>query len=167
LGASSRPILLQKIIVLTQQSATAKLDSATAREALRRRQVEPMTIPRTSASTEAPPAFGIGAPSAFGFTKAKYLPPATSSRSFFNLKVFIKVGLGISRTNADSLCNPVYNVFHRNFCCGNEMIRQFCTRDLDAANLRPALEQVCGMQTPSDRKLFFRANLLYVPNIKL
>jgi len=31
-----------------------------------------------------------------------------------------KVGLGISRTNADSQWNPVYNVFHRNFCCGNE-----------------------------------------------
>jgi len=27
----------------------------------------------------------------------------------------IKVGLGISRTNADSQWNPVYNVFHRNF----------------------------------------------------
>ena len=38
-----------------------------------------MTIARTSASAEAPPAFGIGAPSAFGFTKAKYLPPTTGS----------------------------------------------------------------------------------------
>ena len=37
---------------------------------------------------------------------------------------FLKVGLGISRTNADSQWNPVYNVFHRNFCCGNETIRQ-------------------------------------------
>jgi len=36
----------------------------------------------------------------------------------------VKVGLGISRTNADSQWNPVYNVFHRNFCCGNETIRQ-------------------------------------------
>ena len=34
-----------------------------------------------------------------------------------------KVGLGISRTNADSQWNPVYNVFHRNFC-GNETIRR-------------------------------------------
>ena len=34
----------------------------------------------------------------------------------------LKVGLGISRMNADSQWNPVYNVFHRNFCCGNEMI---------------------------------------------
>ena len=55
----------------------------------------------------------------------------------------IKVGLGISRTNADSQWNPVYNVFHRNFCCGNETIRRyFCKRDLDAANLWPALEPV-------------------------
>jgi len=35
-----------------------------------------------------------------------------------------KVGLGISRTNADSQWNPVYNAFHRNFCCGNETIRR-------------------------------------------
>jgi len=31
----------------------------------------------------------------------------------------VKVELGISRTKADSQWNPVYNVFHRNFCCGN------------------------------------------------
>jgi len=37
---------------------------------------------------------------------------------------FVKVGLGISRTNADSQWSPVYNVFHRKFCCGNETIRQ-------------------------------------------
>jgi len=36
----------------------------------------------------------------------------------------VKVGLGISRTNADSQWNPVYNAFHRNFCCGNETIRR-------------------------------------------
>jgi len=29
------------------------------------------------------------------------------------------------------------------------------------------LTENCGKQTPSDRKLFFRANLLYVPNIKM
>jgi len=34
----------------------------------------------------------------------------------------IKVGLGISRTNADSQWNPFYNAFHRNFCCANETI---------------------------------------------
>jgi len=80
----------------------------------------------------------------------------------------LKVGLGISRTNADSEWNPVYNTFHRIFGCGNETIRRwFCKRDLDAANRRPALEQGCGKQTPGARKLFFRANLRYVPNIKM
>jgi len=44
------------------------------------------------------------------------------SESFWILPV--KVGLGISRTNADSQWNPVYNVFHRNFGCGNETIRR-------------------------------------------
>ena len=33
--------------------------------------------------------------------------------------------------------------------------------------MRPALEQGCGKQTPSAGKLFSRANLLYVPNIKM
>jgi len=44
----------------------------------------------------------------------------------FCLKVHgqIKVGLCISRTNVDSQWNPVHNAFHRNFCCGNETIRQ-------------------------------------------
>ena len=36
----------------------------------------------------------------------------------------VKVGLGISRTNADSQWNPVYNAFHRIFCCANETIRR-------------------------------------------
>ena len=83
------------------------------------------------------------------------------------VSILLKVGLGISRTNADSPWNPVYNVFHRNFGCKNETIhRQFCTRDFDAVNLQPALEQGCGEQKPSVRKLFSRANLLDVPNIK-
>ena len=94
------------------------------------------------------------------------------NRSIFCLKNWScdrrKMGLGISRTNADSQRNLVYNVFHRNFCCGNETIlRECCTRDLDAVNLRPALKQNCGKQTPSHRKFFFRANSLYVPNIKM
>jgi len=33
--------------------------------------------------------------------------------------------------------------------------------------MRPALEQGYGKQTPSAWKLFFRANLLYVPDIKM
>ena len=48
-----------------------------------------------------------------------------------------------------------------------ETKRFVCTRDLNTANLRPALEQGCGKQRPRARKLFFRANLLYVPNIKM
>ena len=44
---------------------------------------------------------------------------------------------------------------------------RLCKRDLDAANLLPALEQGCRKQTQSARKLFFRANLLYVPDIKM
>ena len=85
-------------------------------------------------------------------------------------EIKFKVGLGISRTKVDSHWNPgsVYNAFHRFFCCGNETIRRwFCKRDLDTANLRPALEQVCRKQTPSARKLFFRANLPHVPNINM
>jgi len=39
-------------------------------------------------------------------------------------KSCFKVGLGISRTNADSQWNPVYNAFHRIFCGGNEKIRR-------------------------------------------
>ena len=38
--------------------------------------------------------------------------------------LLLKGGLGISRTNADSQWNQVYNAFHRFFCCGNETIRQ-------------------------------------------
>jgi len=36
----------------------------------------------------------------------------------------IKVGLGISQTNSDSEWNPVYNAFHRIFCCENKTIHQ-------------------------------------------
>jgi len=43
---------------------------------------------------------------------------------FFMIFLRLKVGLGISRTNADSQWNPIYNAFHRNFCCGNETIRR-------------------------------------------
>ena len=40
---------------------------------------------------------------------------ANSSSQIGALSLQIKVGLGISRTNADSQWNPVYNAFHRNF----------------------------------------------------
>jgi len=39
-----------------------------------------------------------------------------------NTQPHLKVGLGIPRTKADSQWNPVYNAFHRNSCCENEMI---------------------------------------------
>ena len=38
------------------------------------------------------------------------------------------MGLGISRTNADSQWNPVYKAFLRICCCGDETIRRFKTK---------------------------------------
>ena len=86
-----------------------------------------------------------------------------------------KVGLGISRTNADSQWNSVYEVFHRFFvvetkrfvdstlnvifgcvlqcvavCCSVLQLVAVCY--IEAANLRPALEVGSGKQTPSARK---------------
>jgi len=72
------------------------------------------------------------------------------------------VRLGFSRTNADSQWNPVtvYIAFHQKNCCRNETIRRwYCKRDLDAANLQPALEEDCGRQAPSAGILFFHTNL--------
>ena len=46
-----------------------------------------------------------------------------SSQAEISISFEFKVGLGISRTNADSQWNPVYNAFHRKFCCRNETIR--------------------------------------------
>jgi len=42
------------------------------------------------------------------------------------IELYVKVGLGISRTNVDSQWNPVCNTlaFHRFFCCENETIRR-------------------------------------------
>ena len=40
------------------------------------------------------------------------------------IKQGIKVGLGISRANADSQWNPVYKAFHRIHRCGDTTIRQ-------------------------------------------
>jgi len=50
--------------------------------------------------------------------------PMNAHVRFENTQPCLKVGLGISRTNADSQWNPVYNAFHRIFCCGNESILQ-------------------------------------------
>jgi len=45
---------------------------------------------------------------------------------------------------------------------GGSTVNVILTQDL-----RAALDQGCGKQTPSARKLFFWANFLYVPNIKM
>jgi len=77
------------------------------------------------------------------------------------------VGFGIPRANADFLWDPVYDAFHRVFGCGNEtVLRQYCRRDLEASNLRSALEQGCGRHTTSAAILFFHKNLVYVLEIK-
>jgi len=52
-------------------------------------------------------------------SKANRFTPAHVRYSFL-----FKVGLGISRTNADSQWNRVYNAFHRFFCCGSDTIRR-------------------------------------------
>ena len=64
-----------------------------------------------------------------------------------------KVGL----TNVRIQWNPVYKAFRRMCCCGNETNcqNQF-KRDLDAANLRQAVEHGCRKQSPSASILFFR-----------
>ena len=59
--------------------------------------------------------------------------------------------------------NPVYKAFHQIDLCGNERIGpwQF-KRDLDEANLQPALEQSCGKKTPSASILFSHTKLVCV-----
>jgi len=48
-----------------------------------------------------------------------------------------------------------------------QFVGSFVNVVLTRHNLQPALEQGCAKQTPSARKLFFRVNLLYVPNVKM
>jgi len=80
------------------------------------------------------------------------------ARSFEQSRT-LPVRLGISQTKANSQWNLLYNAFHRIHRCGNKTIhRQYCKRDPDAANLRPELEQGCGRQTPSARKIFVPAS---------
>ena len=50
-----------------------------------------------------------------------------------------KVRLGISWTNADPQWNPVYNAFHRIFCCGNEFVGSFVNMILT--------RQTCGQRS--------------------
>jgi len=63
--------------------------------------------------------------------------------------------LGVGYFSKERWC-PVESSLQRipsMFCCGNGTIRRlFFKRDLNAANLRPALEQGCGKQKPSAGK---------------
>jgi len=64
--------------------------------------------------------------------------------------------------------NPVYNASHRIRSYVNETNCSYkFKRDLDAANLRPALWHGCGRQTLSASILIFRTNLLYVSNVEM
>jgi len=55
---------------------------------------------------------------------------------------FLQLGLSISRTHGESQNNPDYKAFHRIHRCGNPTrCRVVMKINLDAANLRPALEQ--------------------------
>ena len=72
------------------------------------------------ASYESPPSCRMDSsrktegPSLTGFSSGGRIPDSWSE---------VLMGLGISRTNVDQW-NPVYNAFHRIFCCGNETIRR-------------------------------------------
>jgi len=73
----------------------------------------------------------------------------------------LKAGLGFVRTNVRIRWNTVYRAFHRS--CGNEaIVRNEFKHDLDAANLRPSLEQGCRKQTPSASILFSPQTVLSV-----
>jgi len=50
-------------------------------------------------------------------------PTRSEPRDRNDTQYRFKVGLGISRTNSYSQWNPVYKVFHRIRCRGNETIR--------------------------------------------
>jgi len=70
-------------------------------------------------------------------------------------------GRGLFETNVRIQWKLVHKAFHRICCCGNKTNCQISfERDLDAANLRPALGHGCGMQLLGASILVFRANLL-------
>jgi len=62
------------------------------------------------------------------------------------------VGLGISRTNADSQWNQFTTHFIEIFVVET---KRFVGSFVNVILARPALEQGCGKQTPSARKLCF------------
>jgi len=57
-------------------------------------------------------------------TARKYTHNTSGRHTCYTQIMKFKVGLSISRTNADFQWNPVYKVFHRNSCYGNDMIRR-------------------------------------------
>jgi len=86
---------------------------------------------------------------------------------------FFEVGLGISRTNADSQWNPVYNAFHRYVCCGTKrfvgspvnviMTRQTCgQRSSRAAESRAVESTRRALGNYVSKRI-----LPYVPNVKM
>jgi len=82
--------------------------------------------------------------------------------------ITFEVRLCISWTKPDSQWNPDYKQFYWVRSCGNKPSGWYqSTRDLYAWNVRLALEEGCRKQTPSASILFFRANLLYFPHIKM
>jgi len=80
----------------------------------------------------------------------------------------LMVELIISRTNANSQWNPVYNAFFEIFVVE---IKQFVSSFVNVILMRQTCGQRSSRAAESKRqaigKYIFRANLLYVPNIKM
>jgi len=72
------------------------------------------------------------------------------------------VGLGYSRTNSNSEYFFNLQSISSDPSLWKRKVVDSPKRDLDMANMRPALEQGCGQQTPRASILFFHTNLLYV-----
>ena len=69
---------------------------------------------------------------------------------------------GFVRTNVRIRWNLIYKAFHRICLCGNKpIVRSSFKRDLDAANLRPLLEQGCGKHAPS-ASIYFSLRIWYI-----
>jgi hypothetical protein len=76
-------------------------------------------------SSFSPPTFSsCPQPPSLDFVRTRtYVCTYPHAYRYIDTQSVIKVGLGISRANADCQRNPVYNTFHR-FFCGNETIRR-------------------------------------------
>ena len=77
-------------------------------------------------------------------------------------RIILKIELELNNLNSilsRSAVTPVFpfncKAFHRLYSCGSETIHRWSAkRDLDVANMRPALGFFCGQQTPSAHILF-------------